>query len=53
MVRVGDKRVLTAEIPEPTPGDQIIIGTTTYTVVTGRAVAPAGDAVLYDLQVRA
>lgn len=54
LVRVGDKRLLTAEIPEPRLGDQVVLGSTTYTVVSpARVISPAGEAVLYELQVRA
>jgi hypothetical protein len=53
MVKVGDKRLMTAEIPEPKAGDEVVVGSTTYTVVTARAVAPSGEPVIYELQVRA
>jgi hypothetical protein len=53
-VQAGDKRLLTAELAvEPKGGDQVIIGGTTWSVVSCQGVMPAGSpAVLYIVQLR-
>ena len=54
-VRVGDKLVLLSPIgiTEPKDGDQLVIGAETWQLVPPVTVtAPAGVAVLYEVQVR-
>lgn len=54
-VRIGDKVVLLSPsgITEPKDGDQLVIGSDTWQVVPPVIVtAPAGVAVLYEVQVR-
>ena len=54
-VRIGDKLVLLSPlgISEPKDGDQLVIGAETWQLVPPVTVtAPAGVAVLYEVQVR-
>ena len=54
-VRIGDKLVLLSPlgISEPKDGDQLVIGAETWQLVPPVTVtAPAGIAVLYEVQVR-
>ncbi len=54
-VRIGDKLVLLSPlgISEPKDGDQMVIGAETWQLVPPVTVtAPAGVAVLYEIQVR-
>ena len=54
-VRIGDKLVLLSPlgISEPKDGDQLVIGADTWQLVPPVTVtAPAGVAVLYEVQVR-
>lgn len=54
-VRIGDKLVLLSPlgVSEPKDGDQLVIGAETWQLVPPVTVtAPAGVAVLYEIQVR-
>jgi hypothetical protein len=53
LVQSGDRKVLSANIQEPRVGDALVIALLVYQIVGVRAVAPAGVAVLYEIQVRA
>ncbi|NJB67500.1 hypothetical protein GGQ74_001140 [Desulfobaculum xiamenense] len=55
MVRQGDRFVLLGAhsvTTQPEPGDELVAGGTTYTVVNAKAVDPGGVPVLFKLQVR-
>jgi hypothetical protein len=51
-VKAGDRRIISADIPAPTVGDQVEVVGTTYTVVGWESAEPAGMSVVYVLQVR-
>lgn len=51
-VQTGDRRIAATGIPAPTRGDQVIVGSTTYTVVGFSVVGPDGTAIACELQVR-
>lgn len=59
LVQAGDQRLYLSPfqadgtaMPEPKTSDEIVIGSTTYSIVRAGKVAPAGTKVLYDLQLR-
>jgi hypothetical protein len=59
LIKTGDQQLLMSvfqtngsAMPLPTTADQIIIGSTTYTIQPSRKVDPAGTVVLYDLHIR-
>lgn len=55
VIQTGDKRIYMtagATIPEPKPGDTVVMGSTSWTVIDCVSLAPGGVAVLYTLQVR-
>lgn len=55
LIRVGDRRVLIGVdgMTLPLTGDVVTLGVRSFTVVQASEIAPAGVAVLFDVQVRA
>lgn len=53
-IKAGDQRVYLSTVDgmTPTTGDAVAIGTEVWRVVISRPLAPAGVAVLHDVQVR-
>lgn len=54
LVRQGDKRVLVSPrvAARPKPGDGLLIGAVTHTVITAKPLEPAGETTLWTLQAR-
>lgn len=52
LIRQGNKKLIMTSLVEPMLGDVVTIGGSDWSVVDVNAVAPAGIAVLYELQVR-
>jgi hypothetical protein len=51
-IKVGDKKLLTIELPAPIQGDVITIRGVDYSYINHSTVAPASTDVLYKIQVR-
>lgn len=53
-IKAGDQRVYMSAVAglDPQPGDTVTLGGEAWRVVTSRTLAPAGIAVLLDVQVR-
>lgn len=53
-IRAGDRReMMAAEGTTPTPADRLRIGTTSYAIVRAEPFAPGGEALFFDLILRA
>ena len=52
LIKRGDKKILTIELPSPLIGDKYTIGSTVYSYVDHITVSPANTDVLYKIQVR-
>lgn len=55
LIQDGDAKLIIAGVPEPSIGDEVLVGGATYHVVaTPNAIAPAGppDVVYYEVQIR-
>lgn len=53
LVKIGDKRIIFANAVTITQDMQIIDGTTTYSIVQNRPVAPGDTVIVYKVQARA
>lgn len=54
-VLAGDKKITltaAADFPDPISGDTLTVGETVYKVVRVKSLAPAGVAILYEVQAR-
>ena len=52
LILQGDYRALMASSPAPKQGDILTWNSVDYTVVSAKAIAPAGTLVLYECQIR-
>ena len=52
LILAGDKQAYLASAPVPKQGDKLAWQGADYTVIAAKAVAPAGVAVLYEVQIR-
>lgn len=53
-IQAGDRReMMAAEGTTPTPADRMEIGGTTYAIIRAEPYAPGGEALFYDLILRA
>lgn len=53
-IQAGDRReMMAAEGTTPTPADRLRIGTTNYAIVRAEPFAPGGEALFFDLILRA
>lgn len=52
LIQLGDKQAYLAATQEPQQGDRVAWQSVDYTVVSYKAVAPAGVPVLYEAQLR-
>lgn len=53
-IRASDRReMMAAEGTTPTPADRLRIGTTSYAIIRAEPFAPGGEAVYFDLILRA
>lgn len=53
-IQAGDRReMMAAEGTTPTPADRLRIGTTSYAIIHAEPFAPGGEAVYFDLILRA
>jgi hypothetical protein len=55
LIQTGDEQAYISAIgiPEPKPGSVLLWGGKNLTTIRAKTLAPAGEAVLYELQVRA
>lgn len=52
LIQRGDQQVFINIATAPLPSDKLTVGTTVYNVINVKEIAPAGTAVLYELQCR-
>lgn len=59
LIQRGDKRILLSVITgvgakdvSPVPGDKIVVGNVTYTVVDASPLSPGGTVVMHEIQAR-
>lgn len=52
LIQIGDNQIFININVEPKPTDKIQVGFKSYSVVSVRAIEPAGINILYELQVR-